>query len=175
MHLIFVCFFVKRQAISGDGSVNSRAEVSVIFNDVPLQSLDLDVFASLVHLAEDLDSLALNLCETALLDLGFFESNLLSAVSMLLLIILLTLNEGTLKKIQALILQTLDIIFAFGPLTDLLILHQTATKGETGLVRGGWQGILKGTFFSHLLDELHLSHTGGKPLAVKQVLDCEHL
>jgi hypothetical protein len=94
---------------------------------------------------------------------------------MLLLVILLTLNEGTLKQIQALILKTLYIILAFGPLTDLLILHQTATKGKTGLVRCGWQGILKGTFLSHLLDELHLSHTGGKALAIKQVLDCEHL
>lgn len=152
MHLIFVCFFVKRQAISCDGSVNSRAEVSVIFDDVPLESLDLDVFASFVHLAENLDSLALDLCKTALLDLGFLESNLLSAVSMLLFVILLTLNEGALKKIQALILQTFNIVFAFGPLTDLLILHQTATEGETSLVRGGWQGILKGTFLSHLLD-----------------------
>ncbi len=99
MHLVFVCFFVKRQTISSDGSVNGRAEVRVIFDDIPLQSLDLDVFASLVHLAEDLDSLALDLCETALLDLGFLESNLLSAVSMLLLIVLLTLNEGALKQI----------------------------------------------------------------------------
>ena len=175
LDLIFVCFFVKRQAISSDGSINSRAEVSVIFDDVPLESLDLDVFASLVHLAEDLDSLALDLCETALLDLGFLESNLLSAVSMLLLVILLTLNKGALKQIQALILQTLDVVFAFGPLTDLLILHQTATEGETGLVRGGWQGILKGTFLSHLLNELHLSHTGGEAFTVKQVLNCEHL
>ena len=175
MHLVFVCFFVKRQAISSDGSVNGRAKVSIIFDDIPLQSLDLDVFASLIHLAENLDSLALDLCETSLLDLGFLESNLFSAMSMLLLVIFLTLNEGTLKQIQALILKTLDIVLTFGPLTDLLILHQTATKGEAGLIRGGWQGVLKGTFLSHLLDELHLSHTGGEPLAVKQILNCEHL
>ena len=175
MHLVFVCFFVKRQAISCDGSVNGRAKVSIIFDDIPLQSLDLDVFASLIHLAENLDSLALDLCETSLLDLGFLESNLFSAMSMLLLVIFLTFNEGTLKQIQALILKTLDIVLTFGPLTDLLILHQTATKGEAGLIRGGWQGVLKGTFLSHLLDELHLSHTCGEPLAVKQVLNCEHL
>jgi hypothetical protein len=94
---------------------------------------------------------------------------------MLLLVILLTLNKGALKQIQALILQALDIVFAFGPLTDLLILHQTASKGETGLIRGGRQGILKGTFLSHLFNELHLSHTGWETLAVKQVLNCEHL
>ena len=42
---------------------------------------------------------------------------------MLLLVILLTLNESALKQIEALILQTLDIVFTFGPLTDLLIFH----------------------------------------------------
>ena len=94
---------------------------------------------------------------------------------MLLLVILLTLNESALKQIEALILQTLDIVFTFGPLTDLLIFHQTATKGETSLVRGGRQCIIKGTFLSHLLDELHLSHTSGESLAVKQILNCEHL
>lgn len=56
---------------------------------------------------------------------------------MLLLIIILKVNEGALKKIEALVLQRFDIIFKFSPFMNLIILQNNAfdRERETSLIR----------------------------------------
>jgi hypothetical protein len=48
-------------------------------------------------------------------------------VSVLFLVVLFSLDESALKKVQALVLKALDIVFALVPLADLLIFHQAAS------------------------------------------------
>ncbi len=90
-------------------------------------ALDLDVLSSFVHLTENLDSFALDLGKRALFDFGLLKTDLLSSVSVLFLVVLFSLDESALKKVQALVLKALDIVFALVPLADLLIFHQAAS------------------------------------------------
>ena len=58
-------------------------------------------------------------------------------MSMLLLVVLFTFNQSTLEQVQALVLQTLDVILSPGPLSNLLIFHKFATESKAGLVGSG--------------------------------------
>ena len=53
---------------------------------------------------------------------------------MLLFIILFSLYESALEEIKALVLESLDIIFAFVPLTNFLLLHQLTAESEASLI-----------------------------------------
>ena len=173
LYFILIGFLIERQTISGDWCINSRAKVSIFFDDIPLLALDLNIFACFVHLTEHLDPLPLDLRECPLLILGLFQSDLLGPLRMLLLSLLLSLNQSTLKKVESFILKSLDIILAFVPFADLLILHQAASEGKTSLIRCGGQGIVKCALLSHLVYQLHLSHAGRKTLAIDEILDSE--
>ena len=175
LHFVLVGLLIEGEPVSGDGSVDCGPEVSVLFDDIALAALDLNVFTRLVHLAEYLDTLALNFSEGALLVLRFLEPDLLRPLSVLLLNLLFSFDQSRLKQVQAFVLETLDVVFAFVPLTELLLLHKTAAQGEAGLVRRGRQGVFKSALLSHLFNELHLSHAGGQAGAELEVGDREGL
>lgn len=49
LNFILVCFFVQRKSITGDWSVNSRAVVRVLFDDVTMGAFKLNVLPRFVH------------------------------------------------------------------------------------------------------------------------------
>jgi len=110
--------------VTSDRGIDGRTEVSVLLDDVTLLILELNVLSSLVHLSQDLDSLALNLGKSTLLVFGLSETDLFSSLSMFLLSLLFTLDESRLEQVESLILETLDIVFTFTPFSELLFFHE---------------------------------------------------
>jgi len=91
----------------------------------------------------------------------------------LLFVVLFTFDKSTLKKVQAFVLETLDVILSSGPLSDLLVFHQFAAEGKAGFVGCGWQRILKGSLLTHLLNELHFCHASRQAFAIEEVFNLE--
>jgi len=171
LNLILVCLFIKRKTVAGDGSINCATEVGVLLDDITLGALDLDVFPGLVHFTEDLDTFALNFSDGTLLVFSLFQTNFFSALGMAFLGELFTLNKGRLQQVKALVLETLDIILALVPLTELEFFHETATEDEAGLIRGGGKSVFEGSFFTHLFNEVHLLHASGETCSKLEVAD----
>ena len=174
MNLILVSFLIERQSFAGDGRVHRRPEVSVLLDDIPLESFDLYILPCLVHLPEHLDPLPLYLGERPLLILGLLEPDLLSPLRVLLLRLLLPLDQRALQQVQSVILVLLDLVLPLLPVTHLLLLHQLASQAERSLVRGRRQSVQESSLVAHLADKLHLGLAGGEPSSKDQVLDTQH-
>ena len=174
LDFVLVGLLVQRQAITSDWSVYGRTKVSVFLDNIAALGVDFDTLARFVHLSENLDSLTLNLCQSALFVFSFLETDFLSALSMLLFKITLTLDEGRLKKIEALILNALDFLLTRVPLTMFLLLHESAAQSKASLIRGGRQRILESLVLAHLLDQVHLNHGSRETTAELVVSDIEH-
>jgi hypothetical protein len=71
---------------------------------------------------------------------------------MILLRVLLTLDEGTLKEIETFVLLLLDVVLSLSPLSYFLLLHQLATKSEACLVGGGRKGVFESSLLSHAIN-----------------------
>ena len=52
----------------------------------------------------------------------------------LLLIVLLSFDQGALEEVESVVLNALDLLLTFVPLANFLFLHQLATEGEAGFV-----------------------------------------
>ena len=171
LDLVLVGFLIKWETFTSDGSIYRWPEVSIFFDDIPLQSFDLNIFPSFVHLSEHLDPLPLNFSECPLLIFSFLEPDLLSPLRMLLLSLLLPLDQCTLQEIKSIILVLFDLVFSFLPVTHFLLLHQLPAQAERRLVWGGRQGVQESTLVPHLADQLHLGLAGWQSTAIHQVLD----
>jgi len=84
LYLILVRLLIKREAIACNRSIHGRAEVGVLFDDIAALGIDFNALASLVHLTEDLDTLALDLGEGTLFILSFLKTDFFCALSVLL-------------------------------------------------------------------------------------------
>ena len=175
LDFVFVSFLVQGKSISRDGGVDSRAEVGVVFNNVPLFSLDLHVFPCFIHLTQNSDSLPLDFSERLFLVLSFVDPDFFSPLSMFLLLVLFPFYEGTLKQVQSLVLESLDLVFPFVPLSELLLLHELPPEDKASLVGGRRQGVLECPLLPHVFNQLHFSHARRESLAVPEVGNGEHL
>ena len=72
-------------------------------------------------------------------------------------------------------MHSLDVLFSLVPLPHLKLLHEVPPQVEAGLVTSRRQGILKGSLFSHLSNEVHLLHGSGETLAKLQIGNRKHL
>ena len=96
LNFVFVCLFVQGQTVTSDRGVDGRAEVCILLDNVTALGIDLDTFASFVHLTENLDTLALDLSECAFLVLCLLQADFLGALSVLLFKVTLALDKGRL-------------------------------------------------------------------------------
>jgi len=137
LNLILVSFFIKGKTVASDGSVNGGTEVSVLFDNITLLILKLNVLSCLVHLSQDLDSLALNLSQSALFVLSLSKTNLFSSLGVLFLCLLLTLDQSGLEQVESLVLETFDVVFTLAPFTELLLFHEFTAQVEASFIRSG--------------------------------------
>jgi len=169
LNFILIGFLVKRKAVSGDWSVDCWAEVSIVLDNVSLFTLDLDVFTGLVHLSENLDSLSLDLGESSFLVLSFLKSDLFSSLGMSLFSFFFSFNEGWLQQVEALVLQSSDVLLSLIPFSYLLFFHKFSSKGETSLIWGWWQSVFKSSLLAHLLNKFHFGHTCGQAFSKSEI------
>ena len=152
LNFVFVCLFIKTKTISSDWSIHSRAKRSILFDYIALSTLDFNVFPSLVHFAENLDTVSLNLSQCSFLVLGFLETNFFGALGMLFLCLFLSFNQCTLKQIQTIILVSLNVIFPFLPVTNLSFNDELTTQIKASFVWSWRQSLFKGSFLTHLVN-----------------------
>ena len=174
LNFVLVSLLVEGETITSDRSIDGRAEVGVLLNDITALGVDFDTLASFVHLAEHLDTLALNLGESTLFVLSLLQTDFLSALGVLFFKVTLALNKRGLKKVEALVLNALNFLLALVPLAMLLLLHESATQIKARLVTGRRERILERLVLAHLLDEVHLNHGGGQTTSEFVVCDVEH-
>ena len=81
---------------------------------------------------------------------------------MFLLSFLLTFNKCTLKQVKSVVLIFLNVIFTLVPFSYFLFNHQFTSKSKTSFIWCGWQSIVESSFFSHLVNKIHLEHSRWK-------------
>lgn len=135
LHLILIGLLIQREAVARYRSINRRAEVCILFDDIALLALNFHVFTCLVHFPKHFDSLPLDLGERPLLVLRLLEPYLFRSLSVLLLGLLFSLDQSRLEQIESLILQPLDVFLSLVPLAHLELFHELAPQHEARLIR----------------------------------------
>jgi len=97
LNLILVSFFIKTKTIPCDWRIDSGSECCVLFDDVSLSSFDFDILPCLIHLTENFDAIALDLCQGPFLVFRLFETDFFCALSVLLFSFLFSFDQGTLQ------------------------------------------------------------------------------
>lgn len=138
LDFILVGLLVKGETVTCDRRIHSRPKVGILLNNVPFGALHVYHLPGFVHLAQHLDSLPMNLLQRLFLVILLLHANVFRPFSMLLLLLFFTFGQGRSQKVQALVLEHFDFIFALIPIVMFLILHQQASESKAGLV-GGWR------------------------------------